>query len=94
MWMARWPSTAGPTPEYKSDSVLLFYGAELTACRGHINILSAEPYDHQRAFDRRDYRDWNILKIKQELGIHFSTNHPSAKNHYGYSFDLAYSVEI
>ncbi|WDQ98388.1 CehA/McbA family metallohydrolase [Devosia sp. J2-20] len=81
-------------PEFRSDTVLLFYGAELTACRGHINILSAEPYDHQRVFDHRDDRDWNILKLKQELGIHMSANHPSTKNHYGYSFDLADSVEI
>ncbi|MGV8830787.1 MAG: CehA/McbA family metallohydrolase [Devosia sp.] len=81
-------------PEFRSDSVLLFYGAELTAARGHINILSAEPYDHQRVFDHRDDRDWNMLALKRELGIHMSANHPSTKNHYGYSFDLADSVEI
>lgn len=81
-------------PEFRSDKVLLFYGAELTAARGHINILSAEPYDHQRMFDARDDRDWNILKVKHALGVHMSANHPSTKNHYGYSFDLADSVEI
>ncbi|GGF45415.1 hypothetical protein GCM10011321_39830 [Youhaiella tibetensis] len=81
-------------PEFRSDQVLLFYGAELTAARGHINILSAEPYDHQRMFDARDDRDWNILKVKHALGVHMSANHPSTKNHYGYSFDLADSVEI
>lgn len=81
-------------PEFRSDSVLLFYGAELTAARGHINILSCEPYDHQRIFDARDDRDWNLLRLKQELGVHMSANHPSTKNHYGYSFDLADSVEI
>ena len=81
-------------PEFRSDSVLLFYGAELTAPRGHINILSSEPYDHQRVFDARDDRDWNLLRLKQELGVHMSANHPSTKNHYGFSFDLADSVEI
>lgn len=81
-------------PEFKSDRVLLFYGAELTAARGHINILSADPYDHQQIFDARDDRDWNILKLKQTLGIHMSANHPSTKNHYGYSFDLADSIEV
>ena len=81
-------------PEFRSESVLLFYGAELTAARGHINILSCEPYDHQRIFDARDDRDWNLLRLKQELGVHMSANHPSTKNHYGYSFDLADSVEI
>jgi hypothetical protein len=81
-------------PEFRSDSVLIFHGAELTANRGHINILSTEPYDHQRIFDHRDDRDWNLLTLKRELGVHFSANHPSTKNHYGYSFDLADSVEI
>ncbi|HEY9011653.1 MAG TPA: CehA/McbA family metallohydrolase [Devosia sp.] len=81
-------------PEYRSDSVLLFYGAELTAPRGHINILATEPYDHQRIFDARNDRDWNLLRLKHELGVHMSANHPSTKNHYGFSFDLADSVEI
>lgn len=81
-------------PEFASDKVLLFYGAELTAARGHINILSPEPYDHQRIFDARDDRDWSLLALKRELGVHMSANHPSAKNHYGYSFDLADSIEV
>ena len=81
-------------PEYRSNAVLLFYGAELTAPRGHVNILSAEPYDHQRVFDARNARDWDLLALKKELGVHFSANHPSTKNHYGFSFDLADSVEI
>ncbi|WP_404401757.1 CehA/McbA family metallohydrolase [Pelagibacterium halotolerans] len=92
-----WGDVANNTwadPEYRSDSVLLFYGAELTAPRGHINILSTEPYDHQRVFDARDARDWDLLALKNELGVHFSANHPSTKNHYGYSFDIADSVEI
>ncbi len=81
-------------PEFGSDSVLLFYGAELTAPRGHINILSATPYDHQRVFDAGDARDWNLLALKHELGVHFSANHPNHKNHYGFSFDLADSIEV
>ncbi|UJW84781.1 CehA/McbA family metallohydrolase [Devosia sp. SL43] len=81
-------------PEYRSDSLLLFYGAELTAPRGHVNVLSPEPYDHQRVFDARNARDWDLLQLKQELGIHWSANHPNHKNHYGFSWDLADSVEI
>ena len=81
-------------PELRSDNLLLFHGAELTANRGHINILSTGPYDHQRVFDHRDDRDSNLLALKRELGVHFSANHPSTKNHYGFSFDLADSVEI
>lgn len=81
-------------PEFRSETLLLFYGAELTAARGHINILSSAPYDHQRIFDARDDRDWDLLSLKRELGVHFSANHPSTKNHYGYSFDLADSIEV
>jgi hypothetical protein len=81
-------------PDYKSDRLELFYGAELTAPRGHINIIGTEPYDHQRVFDARDARDWDLLALKHELGVHMSANHPSTKNHYGFSFDLADSVEI
>ncbi|UYQ71288.1 CehA/McbA family metallohydrolase [Pelagibacterium flavum] len=81
-------------PDHRSETVQLLYGAELTAPRGHINILSATPYDHQRVFDARDARDWDLLAVKREPGVHFSANHPTTKNHYGYSFDLADSIEI
>ena len=81
-------------PAYRSDKLLLFYGAELTAPRGHVNILSCEPYDHQTVFDHRNDRDWNLLALKRELGIHWSANHPNTRNHYGFSFDLADSIEI
>lgn len=81
-------------PEFASESLLLFHGAELTAPRGHVNILSAGPYDHQRIFEARNARDWDLLRLKHEMGIHWSANHPHHKNHYGFSFDLADSVEI
>ena len=35
-------------PEFRSDSILLLYGAEWTTVRGHGNVFSAKPYDHQR----------------------------------------------
>ncbi|AJY47872.1 histidinol phosphatase [Martelella endophytica] len=81
-------------PAYRSDDLLLFYGAELTAPRGHVNIFGIEPYDHQRIFDRRNDRDWDLLALKRDLGIHWSANHPVTSNHYGFSFDLADSIEI
>ena len=81
-------------PGFKSDRLMLFYGAELTAARGHINIFSPEPYDHQRLFDARDARDWDLRDVKRALGVHMSANHPSTKNHYGFSFDLADSIEV
>ncbi|WP_269584474.1 CehA/McbA family metallohydrolase [Roseibium sp. Sym1] len=81
-------------PDFRSDQLTLFYGAELTAARGHANILSARPYDHQRVFDARDARDWDIRALKTELGVHFSANHPDTRNIYSFSWDLADSIEI
>ena len=81
-------------PEFKSDSVLLLYGAEWTTTRGHGNVFSAKPYDHQRLYDVRDQRDAVIGAVKKELGIHLSANHPSGKDHFGYSYDLIESIEV
>ncbi len=81
-------------PDYRSDSVLLYYGAELTAPRGHVNFFAPEPYDHQRIFDARNSRDWTLQALKEEMGLHLSANHPNKSNHYGYSFDIADSIEV
>ncbi|WP_158826630.1 CehA/McbA family metallohydrolase [Mucilaginibacter lacusdianchii] len=81
-------------PEFKSDSLLLLYGAEWTTTRGHGNVFSAQPYDHQRLFDVRDQRDVVIGAIKKGLGIHLSANHPSGKDHFGYSYDMVNSIEV
>jgi hypothetical protein len=81
-------------PEFKSDSVLLLYGAEWTTVRGHGNAFSAVPYDHQRLYDVRDQRDIVIEAVKKQLGIHLSANHPSGKDHFGYSYDMVNSIEV
>ena len=81
-------------PEFHSDSVLLLYGAEWTTTRGHGNVFSARPYDHQRLYDVRDQRDIVVGAIVKELGIHLSANHPSGKDHFGYSYDMIKSIEV
>jgi hypothetical protein len=81
-------------PEFKSDSVLLLYGAEWTTTRGHGNVFSAKPYDHQRLYDVRDQRDIVVGAIVKQLGIHLSANHPSGKDHFGYSYDMVKSIEV
>jgi hypothetical protein len=81
-------------PEFKSDSVLLLYGAEWTTTRGHGNVFAARPYDHQRLYDVRDQRDVVIGAIKKQLGVHLSANHPSGKDHFGYSYDIVESIEV
>ncbi|PTS87663.1 histidinol-phosphatase [Sphingomonas sp. HMWF008] len=81
-------------PEFHSDKLLLLYGAEWTTSRGHASILSAEPYDHQKLYDIRDARDVAVQKVKDRLGVHLSANHPTNKDHFGYSYDMVDSIEV
>jgi len=82
-------------PALKSDdSLLVLYSAEWTTTRGHGNAFSARPYDHQRLYDVRDQRDVVVGAVKKELGIHLSANHPSGKDHFGYSYDMVESIEV
>jgi len=81
-------------PEFKSNSLLLLYGGEWTTTRGHGNVFSARPYDHQRLYDVRDQRDVVVGAVKKELGIHLSANHPSGKDHFGFSYDIVDSIEV
>jgi hypothetical protein len=81
-------------PEFKSNSVLLLYCAEWTTTRGHGTAISARPYDHQRLYDVRDQRDVVVGAVKKELGIHLSANHPSGKDHFGFSYDMVDSIEV
>lgn len=81
-------------PDFKSDSLVLLYGAEWTTTRGHGNVFSAKPYDHQKMYDVRDQRDVNVANVKKELGLHLSANHPSGKDHFGYSYDMVNSIEV
>ena len=81
-------------PEFKSDSLVLLYGAEWTTTRGHGNTFSAQRYDHQLFYDVRDQRDTVIGRVKNDLGIHLSANHPSGKDNFGFSYDLVSSIEV
>lgn len=81
-------------PEFKSDSLVLLYGAEWTTTRGHGNTFSSKRYDHQLFYNIRDQRDTLIGRVKNDLGIHLSANHPSGKDHFGYSYDLVSSIEV
>lgn len=81
-------------PDFHSDSLVLLYAAEWTTTRGHGNVFSAKPYDHQRLYDVRDQRDIVVGSIRKELGVHLSANHPSGKDHFGYSYDMVDSIEV
>lgn len=81
-------------PEFQASPLLMLYAAEWTTVRGHGNALSARPYDHQRLYDVRDQRDVVVGAVKKQLGIHLSGNHPSGKDHFGYSYDMLESLEV
>lgn len=81
-------------PDFNSKSLLLLYGGEWTTTRGHGNVFSAVPYNHQRLYDVRDERDVTIGAVKKELGVHLSANHPSGKDHFGFSYDMVNSIEV
>ena len=81
-------------PEWHSDKLVLLHGAEWTTDRGHGNVFSAPPYNHKRLYDMRDSRDVKLIALKRELGIHLSANHPTNKDHFGFSFDLVDSIEV
>lgn len=82
-------------PEFKAeDSLLVLYSAEWTTARGHGNTFSTEPYNHKLFYDVRDQRDTVVGRVKNSLGIHLSANHPSGKNHFGYSYDIVESIEV
>ncbi|UYY75911.1 CehA/McbA family metallohydrolase [Sphingomonas sp. R1] len=81
-------------PEFRSDKLLLLYGAEWTTVRGHAVILSAKPYDEKKLFDIRDARDVAVQKVKDGLDVHLSANHPTNKDHFGYSYDMVDSLEV
>ena len=81
-------------PEFRSDSVLLLYGAEWTTHRGHGTALSARPYDHRRFYAARDARDAEVLATKRALGIVVAANHPGGGDHFGHSYDLVDAMEV
>lgn len=80
--------------EWHSDRVILLYAAEWTTERGHANIFSAVPYDQKALRDLRDARDSKLIALKQQMGVHISANHPTNKDHFGFSFDLVDSIEV
>lgn len=81
-------------PEFRSDKVVLLYGAEWTTNRGHGNVFSARPYDHQSLYDVRDARDVKIGAVKRRLGVHLSANHPIGKDAFSFSYDMVGSLEV
>lgn len=81
-------------PEWHSDKLVLLYAAEWTTDRAHANVFSANPYDQKLLHEMRDARDVDLIALKRSLGVHVSANHPTNKDHFGFSFDLVDSIEV
>jgi len=81
-------------PEWRSDKIVLLYAAEWTTDRGHGNVFSAHPYDQSALFRIRDARDAQIMAVKRGLSVHLSANHPTNKDHFGFTYDLVDSIEV
>lgn len=81
-------------PEFASDEIVMLYGAELTAERGHINTMSCAPYDHQRLYDLRDALDIQMQAAARDMGVQLSANHPAGKDAFSFSYDMVASVEV
>ncbi len=81
-------------PSFLSSPLIMLYGAEWTTHRGHGNTFSDTPYDHQTLYDLRDAKDVQIGAHVDKEGVHFSANHPTGADHFGFSYDLVQSVEV
>ena len=82
-------------PEYQSGNMVLLYGAEWTTDKGHANIFGTKPYDYAPIWAARDGDGATSVAIAHAQGLHFSVNHPAAKDLWEAGFDLEFdSMEV
>jgi hypothetical protein len=82
-------------PDYHSDKMVLLYGAEWTTAKGHANIFGTKPYDYAPIWAARDGDGATSVAIAHAQGLHFSVNHPAAKDLWEWGFELEYdSMEV
>jgi hypothetical protein len=81
-------------PQWRSDRIVLLYAAEWTTDRGHTNVFSAHPYDQKLLRRMSDERDIKLIGLRKAMGVHMSANHPTNKDHFGFSFDMVDSIEV
>jgi hypothetical protein len=78
-------------PDYHSSKMVLLYGAEWT----NANIFGTQPYDYAPIWAARDGDGATSIAIVHAQGLHFSVNHPAAKDLWEWGFDLDYdSMEV
>jgi hypothetical protein len=82
-------------PDYRSDKMVLLYGAEWTTDKGHANIFGTKPYDYAPIWAARDGDVATSIATAHAQGLHFSVNHPAAKDLWEGGFDLDFdSMEV
>ena len=82
-------------PDYHSGKMVLLYGAEWTTGKGHANIFGTQPYDYAPIWAARDGNGAVSIAIAHTQGLHFSVNHPAAKDLWEWGFELEYdSMEV
>jgi hypothetical protein len=82
-------------PDYRSDKMVLLYGAEWTTGKGHANIFGTSPYDYAPLWAARDGDGATSIALAHAQGLHFSVNHPAAKDLWEAGFDLPFdSIEV
>ena len=81
-------------PAYRSDNMVMLYGAEWTTNKGHANFVSAEPYDHLALYRLRDGDGGDVARLARRMDVHFSANHPLNSDPWLYGFDDVDSVEV
>mgnify|MGYP002620437705 CR=1 FL=1 len=87
--------TTWDDPDYRSDSMIMLYGVEWTTALGHANILSAHPWDHAPFWALREGEGEDIIAEARRQNVHFSINHPVAKDLWEFGFDMEFdSLEV
>jgi hypothetical protein len=82
-------------PDYHSDKMIVLYGAEWTTEKGHANIFGTKPYDYAPIWAARDGDVATTIAIAHSQGLHFSVNHPAAKDLWEGGFDNEFdSMEV
>ena len=87
--------TTWDDPAFTSSQLVLLYGVEWTTALGHANLFSTAPWDHLSIYALREGNGEASIHAAHAQGLHFSVNHPAAKDLWEYGFELAFdSMEV
>ena len=87
--------TTWSDPAYRSETMSVLYGVEWTTGLGHANVFGAEPFDHAPLWALREGDGAEVVAAAHAQGLHFSINHPVAKDLWEYGYDIgADSIEV